>query len=192
MHTHNLTPIIDVIEPYLSKDWPSAKVVCYFFITCLFLSPSIGFSAEKQKPCSSEAHQQFSFWQGNWTAFSAEGKKQGTNHILMMMNGCVMQENWNSGKFSGTSFNFYDPTTALWHQTWVDNSGGHLLLSGKLVGSAMVLSGTNNQIDGTITTNRISWTPLEDGRVRQHWQSTSDGETWTEVFDGYYEKNEPQ
>jgi hypothetical protein len=34
---------------------------------------------------------------------------------------------------------------------------------------------------------RITWTPLPDGRVRQHWESTTDGgRTWSTVFDGYY------
>jgi len=34
---------------------------------------------------------------------------------------------------------------------------------------------------------RVSWTPGEDGRVRQLWESSRDaGKTWTVVFDGTY------
>ena len=34
---------------------------------------------------------------------------------------------------------------------------------------------------------RITWTPLDDGRVRQHWEATTDGgKAWSTVFDGYY------
>ena len=34
---------------------------------------------------------------------------------------------------------------------------------------------------------RGTWTPLEDGVVRQHFeQSGDDGATWTTWFDGYY------
>jgi hypothetical protein len=33
------------------------------------------------------------------------------------------------------------------------------------------------------------WTPLPDGRVRQHFKESSDGgKTWTDWFDGYYSK----
>ena len=35
-------------------------------------------------------------------------------------------------------------------------------------------------------TNRITWSRLEGGRVRQVWEQTADGKTWTVVFDGIY------
>ena len=51
----------------------------------------------------------------------------------------------------------------------------------------MVLSGPGIDREGDPITHRISWTPLDDGRVRQHWAVSPDaGETWHEVFDGYY------
>ena len=94
------------------------------------------------------------------------------------------------GKYLGTSYNFYDAVSKKWHQTWVDNTGGHLFLSGGLVGNDMQLSGQRTQPDGKVVTDRIIWTPQDDGSVRQHWQSTTDqGQTWVEVFDGYYRKD---
>jgi hypothetical protein len=37
--------------------------------------------------------------------------------------------------------------------------------------------------------NRITWTPLDGGKVRQRWDSTLDGgKTWTVQFDGIYAK----
>jgi hypothetical protein len=49
----------------------------------------------------------------------------------------------------------------------------------------MVLSGTS---PGDRTSRqRITWTPLEGGRLRQHWESSGDGgRTWKTVFDGTY------
>ncbi|HIG43430.1 MAG: hypothetical protein ABGY96_11845 [bacterium] len=126
---------------------------------------------------------------GKWTAYSSEGKKLGTNHLHQVMGDCAMQENWSSGKFKGTSYNFYDEGSKQWHQTWIDNGGGHLLLNGNMVGGSMELSGIRTRADGKVVTDRITRTPLKDGGVRQHWQSTLDGETWTEVFDGYYKKD---
>ncbi len=36
-------------------------------------------------------------------------------------------------------------------------------------------------------TNRMTWTPLDNGYVRQHWEVTSDGgTTWSTAFDGEY------
>ena len=144
-------------------------------------------------PCSADEHRQFDFWLGQWTSYSKEGKKQGTNHLTKLLGQCVIQENWESGggKFKGTSFNFYDPARKEWHQTWVDSSGGTLRLDGGLVGGSMQLSGKRTESNGDEVVERITWTPLEDGRVRQHWQASIDkGENWTEVFDGYYQKDE--
>ena len=159
-------------------------------ISALFTTTTVS-AEDPPKPCSTPEHQQFSFWLGKWTAYSRDGKKLGTNHLHKVMGNCAMQENWNSngGKFTGTSYNFYDEASKQWHQTWIDNSGGHLLLNGNFVDGSMQLSGKRKGPKGKMVTDRITWTPLEDGRVRQHWQSSVDGETWSEVFDGYYQKD---
>jgi hypothetical protein len=35
--------------------------------------------------------------------------------------------------------------------------------------------------------HRITWTPQPDGRVRQFWETSSDGgQTWNAAFDGLY------
>ncbi len=141
-------------------------------------------------PCTSEAHRQFDFWLGEWTAYSEDGeKKLGTNHLKSMMGGCVMQENWQSGngQYRGTSYNFYSVATGKWHQTWVDNAGGHLFLEGVYHQGAMQLEGKRRDQQGRDVLDRITWTLKEDGRVRQHWQVTADeGKTWQVLFDGYY------
>jgi hypothetical protein len=41
--------------------------------------------------------------------------------------------------------------------------------------------------EGEIVTHRITWTPDDQGRVRQHWQMSPDaGESWQDLFDGLY------
>jgi hypothetical protein len=36
---------------------------------------------------------------------------------------------------------------------------------------------------------RITWTPLPDGGLRQLWETSADaGSTWKTVFDGYYSR----
>ncbi|MBJ39033.1 MAG: hypothetical protein CMD83_11300 [Gammaproteobacteria bacterium] len=77
----------------------------------------------------------------------------------------------------------------VWRQTWVDNGGGHLRLEGRFVDGRMVLEGDTVGADGKRLRNRITWTPLEDGRVRQLWEASSDsGANWSVSFDGYYER----
>ncbi len=77
------------------------------------------------------------------------------------------------------------PRRKVWHQTWIDNQGGGLVLEGGLEGESMVLQSASD----SQTVQRIRWTQLEDGRVRQHWETTGDGgKTWTTAFDGYYSR----
>ncbi|MCZ6502614.1 MAG: hypothetical protein O6945_08875 [Gammaproteobacteria bacterium] len=165
-----------------------------FFLLSIITAFSISAGEAPLPPCSADEYRQFDFWLGHWTSYTKDGKKQGTNRLEKLMGGCVIQENWvgSTGQFKGTSFNFYDPVKKQWHQTWIDNSGATLLMDGGLVDGSMQLSGERKSRKGESVIDRITWTPLDDGRVRQHWQASSDkGATWAEVFDGYYRLEEP-
>lgn len=86
------------------------------------------------------------------------------------------------------SINYYDPADKKWHQDWVGGDGTILHLQGGLEGEAMVLSGETKGAQGTVL-NRITWTPLPEGKVRQQWDTSSDGgANWTPSFVGLYEK----
>jgi hypothetical protein len=142
-----------------------------------------------QRPtCDAPEHRQFDFWIGDWEVLDAEGKPQGTNRIESILDGCVLRESWEgAGGSVGHSFNTYDRTSGQWHQTWVDNGGSLLQLDGGLEEGAMVLRGTGVSRDGGDLLHSITWTPLDDGRVKQHWQMSRDGgETWTDAFVGFY------
>ncbi len=140
--------------------------------------------------CAAQEHRQFDFWIGVWRVEDAGGRFQGTNRIEPILGGCVLQESWSgAGGSRGHSFNIYSKGRGRWHQTWVDGQGLLLLLDGGLVDGSMVLEGTTTAGDGAAVRHRISWTPLADGRVRQHWQSSRDGgTTWSDAFDGYYSR----
>jgi len=92
----------------------------------------------------------------------------------------------------GRSLNAYDASTDRWHQTWVDSTGGLLLLDGGLVDGAMVLEGSAPADQGAAPERqRIAWTVERDG-VRQHWEASADGgTTWRTAFDGCYRRREP-
>ncbi len=140
-------------------------------------------------PCSKPEHRQFDFWIGDWDVFNPKGDTAGTNLIKPMLGGCVLHENWaGKGNFSGQSFNAYDARRGRWHQTWMDMSGGVLMLDGAFENGVMTL--TDRDLAGKKdpnVVNEISWTPNPDGSVRQHWRTSKDGgKTWTTAFDGKY------
>jgi len=146
----------------------------------------------KPPSCSAPEYRQFDFWQGDWDVRDPSGKIVGRNRIVAIHGGCALQESWSgSSGHSGTSLNIFDGDRKRWHQTWVDSNGGLLQLDGGIVDGAMVLRGgeTMSNTSPKTALQRITWTPQRDGRVRQLWESSSDGgKTWDVVFDGMYSK----
>ena len=145
------------------------------------------------KPCSSPEYSQFDFWVGDWNVTSPDGTQQGTNKVVKMLGGCVVQENWTGAKASvGQSYNIYSKPRGVWHQTWVDNSGSLLLLDGGIEDGRMVLRGETPARDGKGTVmHEISWTPRESGQVRQHWRiSRNRGGEWSDAFVGIYTRKQ--
>lgn len=133
--------------------------------------------------CQSAEYRQFDFWIGTWDVFQPNGDKAGENRIEPISAGCALLENWSGrGGFTGKSLNIYDSTDKRWHQTWVDSSGSLLMIAGNLVDKRMVLGSETGSAH-----QRITWTPNDDGSVRQLWESSSDGgKTWAVLFDGKY------
>ena len=140
--------------------------------------------------CQAKEYHQFDFWIGEWQVTSPNGNVAGKNSIKSILNGCALYESWTSaGGYRGDSINFYDGVKGVWHQTWIDFSGSALYGDGGLVDGNMVLSGAGKDAQGNDIINRITWTPNEDGSVRQLWETSSDaGESWATAFDGLYRK----
>jgi tetratricopeptide (TPR) repeat protein len=137
-------------------------------------------------------YRQFDFWIGDWDVYSQQGQKVGTNRIEKMDNGCVLLENWvGAGGGPGKSLNYYDHTTKEWVQVWVGGTGNILPARGGIKDGSMYLEGTHYIRTGSVLLYRGTWTPLEDGRVRQFLErSRDDGKTWNVWFDGLYVRKE--
>jgi tetratricopeptide (TPR) repeat protein len=139
------------------------------------------------RPCQAPEFGQFDFWIGDWDVTSpANPGGVSRNRISRINGGCTLREEYVTPMgYEGTSLNFYDAARKVWHQTWIDNQGQPLYIEGGFDGTSMVLATTADPQN----VQRITWTPLPDGRVRQHWESTTDGgKTWSTVFDGYYSR----
>jgi hypothetical protein len=164
----------------------------HLILLFLFLSPVLeAQKTEGQCPCCSQEYRQFDFWLGDWEAY-VKDKLAGTNLIISIQDSCVIQESWISagGTYSGTSYNYFNRNSGKWHQLWLDNQGSLLKLSGGMEGNQMILlSDEITDQKGQKLKNRISWTPMVDGSVRQHWETTIDGGAhWDTVFDGLYKR----
>ncbi len=142
------------------------------------------------KPCATPEHRQFDFWLGDWDVTNPAGKVAGHNRITLILGGCALREEWTGASgTSGTSLNVFDADARKWRQTWVDDGGSVLLLTGEFRDGKMVLEGESPAGKGKTARQRITWTPASDGRVRQLWDSSADGgKTWKVEFDGMYAK----
>ncbi len=153
---------------------------------------ALSFATEAPAPATSEScaapeHRQFDFWVGDWTVTQA-GKPAGINRIERILDGCALLESWSgTSGYRGNSLNFYDAARKRWHQTWTDTSGTALALDGEFTAGRMVLAGTRFDPARQQTVHdRITWTPNADGTVRQLWEASADGKTWSVLFDGLY------
>jgi len=158
----------------------------------LILTTVSFYSWAQSFPCCTPEYRQFDFWLGLWEVYDTNDQIIGRNHIKLMQDSCVLQENWQAAKspYSGTSYNYYNKITGNWEQLWIDNQGQHLNLTGGLSSESMVLQGARREgRKGNEYINRITWTPQSYKIVQQHWEiSYDDGDTWKTIFDGEYRK----
>jgi len=134
-------------------------------------------------PCKAlpEARQ-LDFWVGEWDVRDPKGHLVGRSSIQLILNDCVVLENW-TGTLggSGKSMNFWDKGKRRWQQTWIDDRGGVQQYTGQLAGGSMKYAGEGR---------RLTFSPLDGGRVRQLAETTSDGgKTWSVSYDFTYSKH---
>ena len=138
-------------------------------------------------PCkASPSFREFDFWIGEWDAKNAQGVTVGSSSIQLILGQCVISENWSTPVSSGKSYNIYNAADKKWHQTWVDDKGTLTKYVGGIVDGKMVLD-SEAVANGKKVVNRMTFSKLADGSVRQHGEtSQDDGKTWTTTFDFTY------
>lgn len=165
---------------------PRPGLIPAFLVLCAIPAPAWSQGA----PCTGEEHRAFDFWEGSWEVRVPDGRLAGHNTIEASLNGCVLHEHYTTPKgYEGESFNVFDASRGVWHQTWVDNGGALLTLEGTFDGEKMVLQGSTRDATGAVTLQRITWSRIDGDpdRVRQLWEASTDGgATWTLAFDGLY------
>jgi hypothetical protein len=155
-------------------------------------SPAPATPPQPRPACTAPEHRQFDFWLGSWTVRLPDGDKTvGTSQISRASGNCAILEQWIGARgIPGMSINYYDAATRHWNQLWVGGNGTILKLEGGLENGAMVLSGVGRESgQDKPTMNRITWTPIPEGKVKQEWATSSDdGQTWKTVFVGIYSR----
>ena len=142
-------------------------------------------AAESTKPafCRAPEYRQFDFWAGDWDAFDVANPatKVARIRVDLILDGCVLREDYEGADgHKGQSFNIYDGSRKIWHQSWVTNRGELLLIEGRVEHGMIVLSG-EDRAKGALV--RGAWKP-EKGNVRETAVTSTDGgKTWKPWFD---------
>ena len=154
--------------------------------------------AQKGKlPCSNPVYRQFDFWIGEWEAFGINGKKAGDSKISLILDSCIIFEEWTSAslqqglRYAGKSFNTYNAATKQWQQTWVDNTGGtNEYLQGKFENNQIIYSSTPFKFSkDTMAIRKMTFTNLSTTKLRQHGEISKDnGVTWSTEYDMEYRR----
>ena len=128
---------------------------------------------------------QFDFWLGDWhLSWPAEqtqgesGKQaQGSNQILKILDGRVIQENFSfkAGHYQGKSWSVYNARLAKWQQTWVDSSGAYLLFEGKFKDGKMELRSKELRREDKVIINRMVFRDITESSFFWDWQHSNDG-----------------
>ncbi|MDP7143911.1 MAG: hypothetical protein QGI68_06825 [Pseudomonadales bacterium] len=166
---------------------------CLFVLTVLLTAGTSQADDKSSPPCLSDRNfSAFDFWVGEWTVTDrSSGRVAGTNRIMKVQGGCALSEDWN-GKSGGTgmSVNYYNPVTGKWRQVWVAAGNYAIDIEGGLIKGSMVLEGwIYDYRSGEKSPFKGTWTPNEDGSVRQYFQQyNSESKAWDGWFDGLYVK----
>lgn len=126
----------------------------------------------------------FDFWLGEWnlTWTNSEGKTDiGTNHIVKILDGKVIQENFSdeTGKFKGMSVSVYNTAKKIWHQAWVDNQGGYFDFEGEVEGERRIFKTKMKEENGKKIVQRMVFYDIKPDSLTWDWELSRDnGVSW--------------
>lgn len=130
---------------------------------------------------------EFDFWIGTWDLTWGEGV-HGTNRIESILDGAVVQENFEGDGLIGMSVSVFSKEDSRWHQTWVDNSGSYLDFVGEIMDGIMIL-GRNGVAEGKPVKQRMVWYDIKPNHFQWNWErSDDDGITWRVLWNIQYQR----
>ena len=158
-----------------------AKSAVFTLFILISMSGNSVAQSAAPKPCTAAECSQFDFWIGEWDLTYNDTVKA-TNRITREMGGCVVHEHFNdpSNAFTGESWSVYNPATKKWQQTWVDNQGGYIVLTGAYQDGRMILTTEAVKMpDGTTKQSRMVFDNITPDSLDWDWEATTDeGKNW--------------
>jgi hypothetical protein len=172
---------------------------CFMRLLSLLLLSCLSFRSlsqtPNQKPCSAPETSQFDFWVGDWELTWSD-TLHGTNHVEKLFGNCTVHENFKDPKtnFLGQSWSVYNANYKQWQQTWVDNQGGYISLTGGIVGDSLILTTAERTVPASISatgkmTNRMVYYNIKQDSFDWSWEaSTNGGKTWKQNWLIHYKR----
>ena len=156
------------------------------------------FLQAQKTPCTNDpVYRQFDFWIGEWEVYGKNGKKAGDSKIDLILDSCIILENWKSANafnglfYAGKSFNTFNSVSKQWQQTWVDNAGGTTeFLEGHYENNKMIFKTKPFPASSdTTAVRRLTFYNLGPDKVRQYSEISKDNEkTWSPEYDLEYRR----
>ncbi len=149
---------------------------------------------ERDVKCGCDECHQLDFWIGEWKVEweNSDGtKREGTNTINSILNGCVIQENFDGNPgvgFKGKSFSVYNHTKKIWQQTWVDTEGNYMVFTGSKEDEKMTLS-RKIMYEGNEIIQRMVFYNIKEDSFDWNWEASNDnGKNWKLNWKLHYTK----
>ena len=129
------------------------------------------------------------FWLGEWDARWGEAGR-GTNRLTRILNDKVIREDFSGGgprgHVNGLSLSVFDEERAVWHQTWVDDSGSYIDLVGDVADGCFAFRRSAPE-EGPAVEYRMVFREIQPESFRWTWErSTDGGATWEVRWDIAY------
>lgn len=139
------------------------------------------------KVCATAEHRQFDFWIGEWdVAIHLRTKPtdetwqdaRGHQKIEAILGGCAISETFTADgpgePWAGRSYSSWQAPLGKWRQTWVDDQGSYLALTGGLESGVMTLYGEPREHEGKTIQMRMVFLDVQPTSLRWEWQRTDD------------------
>jgi hypothetical protein len=122
-------------------------------------------------------NRQLDFWLGVWD-LRWEPDGRGVNEVVSILDDHVILERFDgrpSIPLVGMSVSAWDEAIGAWRQTWVDNDGQYLELTGGRDGDRVILE--RRRPDGR--RQRMVFSDIEPESLHWSWEHADDDQGWT-------------
>jgi hypothetical protein len=170
------------------------KLYYVFLLLCV-----CEYAQAQRLPCSNPIYRKFDFWVGEWEAFGINGSKAGDSKISVILDSCVILEEWTSAgtqqglRYAGKSYNTYNNNTKQWQQTWVDNAGASTeYLEGTYGDGKIIFKSRPFKFKkDSFAIRRLTFSKINNDKLRQHGEISKDeGKSFVTEYDLEYRRKE--